>query len=115
MTDLGGVIGPPDWEIYFRRREQAGVRPSIVLSNDSYNKGESELIVVVPVTSKLKYSISTHLRITPPEGGLWLPGVVLCDQVRSISRHFLLERLGRVEDHRLRSIEEQLRTLLDFS
>ncbi len=55
--------------MYTRHREHGGKRPCVILSNDDFNKGWSELVVVVPITKGEK-RISSHVPIEPPEGGL---------------------------------------------
>ena len=59
--------------------EQAGRRPAVVLSPESYNQ-KTSLALFCPVTSQIKgYPFETPL---PPE--LPVSGVVLCDQIRSL-------------------------------
>jgi mRNA interferase MazF len=59
--------------------EQAGRRPAVVLSPQSYNQ-KTRLALFCPVTSQVKgYPFEVPL----PEG-LPVQGVVLCDQIRSL-------------------------------
>lgn len=95
--------------------EQAGQRPVLVVSDDAFNCGLSGLIVVAPLTSKVKKSknISVHIPIDPPEAGLKSPSVILCDQLRTISK----DRLGKapwgaVTATTLAEVETALRVLL---
>jgi len=71
-----------------RAHEQAGQRPALVISDDFFNTGLSDLVIVVPLTSKVSKSmkIPAHIRVDPPEGGLKTPSVILCDQLRTISK-----------------------------
>ena len=55
--------------------EQAGQRPALVLSIED---GKSK-------------NIPAHIRVDPPEGGLKSPSVLLCDQLRAVSK----DRLGK--------------------
>src|SRR4051794_34930941 len=73
--------------------EQAGRRPVLVVSDDAFNAGLSGLVMVVPLTSKVgkSRSIPAHVPVAPPEGGLKTPSVILCDQLRTISK----DRLGK--------------------
>src|SRR5436190_22154824 len=75
-----------------RGREQSGQRPVLVVSDDAINGGLAGLVMVVPLTSKTKKAknIPAHIAVDPPEGGLKTPSVILCDQLRTISK----ERLG---------------------
>ena len=98
-----------------RGHEQSGQRPALVLSIDGFNAGPAELLVVVPLTSQTAKSknIPAHLRVDPPEGGLKTPSVVLCDQLRTVSK----DRLGKdpwgiVSDVTLMKVENAVRVLL---
>jgi hypothetical protein len=66
MVDLDPTLG----------HEQAGKRPALVLSVDSFNASPADLVTVLPVTSKAR-AIRTRIPITPPEGGLGLPSYVI--------------------------------------
>lgn len=92
-------------------REQAGMRPALVVSVDIFNHGAAELVVVVPITSKAK-AIPLHVEIAPPEGGLILTSYVKCEDVRSISTSHLAGRLGSVSSHTMDNVEDRLRILL---
>src|SRR5438045_839243 len=76
-----------------RGHEQAGQRPALVVSDDAFNQGPAGLVMVVPLTSKVLKSkhIPAHIPVAPPEGGLKTPSVILCDQLRTISK----DRLGK--------------------
>src|SRR2546421_206475 len=75
-----------------RGHEQSGRRPALVVSDDAFNRGLAGLVMMVPLTSKVRKSknIPAHIPIVPPEGGLKTPSVLLCDQLRSLSK----DRLG---------------------
>lgn len=92
-------------------REQAGMRPALVVSVDIFNHGAAELVVVIPVTSKAK-GIPLHVEVTPPEGGLTMTSFVKCEDVRSISTSRLVRRLGKVSGQTVESVEDRLRILL---
>jgi mRNA interferase MazF len=95
--------------------EQAGQRPVLVVSDDAFNAGPAGLVMVVPLTSKVAKSknIPAHIRVDPPEGGLRTPSVILCDQVRTLSK----DRLGNapwgsISASTLAEVEKILRVLL---
>ena len=92
-------------------REQAGMRPALIVSVDMFNHGAAELIVVIPITSKAK-GIPLHVEVTPPEGGLTLTSFVKCEDVRSISTARLVRRLGKVSAQTIDLVEDRLRILL---
>ena len=94
-------------------REQAGRRPSLVISVDRFNRGPAELVVVLPVTSKGK-GISWHVAIDPPEGGVTQPSYIKCEDVRSVSKTRLSDRWGSVSPATLDQVADRLKILLDL-
>jgi mRNA interferase MazF len=94
-----------------RGREQAGRRPVLVVSEDLFNQGPADLVIVLPITSTLR-PIPSHLRISPPEGGLRVQSAVLCEAIRSISGDRLVSRWGRVSPGTMERVEDVLRILL---
>jgi len=88
-------------------------RPSIVVSNDTFNKGPSELAVVVPTTGT-DGGNPLHVRVDPPEGGLRDTSYALCDQIRTVSSVRLGDYLGRVSQDTLREIADRVKILLDI-
>jgi len=108
---------PSRGEIWFlnldptRDHEQAGSRPALVISVDTFNHGPADLVVILPVTSKAK-GIPFHLTVMPPEGGIRQPSFIKCEDVRSVSRARLLERWGKVAPHTLAAVEDRLRILM---
>jgi mRNA interferase MazF len=103
LADLNPVVG----------REQAGTRPVLVLSNDVFNNGPSDLVVVAPTTKHDKKQL-LHIRVGPPEGGLKLVSYIKTEDVRSISKARLKQRLGQVEPATLDLVKDRIRILLDL-
>lgn len=95
-------------------REQAGKRPGLIISDDIFNTGPAELVVILPLTTKNK-KIPLHERIVPPEGGIREVSYVKCEDIRSVSRQRLLARIGKVRQECLDAIEEKVKILLSFS
>lgn len=105
MVDLGSGAG----------HEQAGQRPVLVVSDDGFNAGLSGLVMVVPCTSRIGKSknIPAHVAVAPPEGGLKTPSILLCDQLRTISKDRLRSGpWGTVSASILADVEDRLRYLL---
>jgi mRNA interferase MazF len=94
-----------------RGHEQAGRRPALVISHDVFNEGPSDLVLVLPLTTRLR-SIPVHVRVSPPQGGLHAPSAILCDGIRSISRDRLVECWGPVSPTTLREASHALKVLL---
>jgi mRNA interferase MazF len=105
LADLGTGSG----------HEQAGQRPVLVVSDDAFNSGLAGLVMIVPLTSKLGKSkhIPAHIRIDPPEAGLKTASVILCDQLRTISKDRLRKTpWGTVSAATLAEVEKAVRFLL---
>jgi mRNA interferase MazF len=102
------------WQVDFgktRGREQAGTRPALVISVDGFNQSGAELVIALPITSKAK-GVRSHVPVQPPEGGLTLPSFIKCEDVRSVSKQRLLQRLGTVSRATMADVEDRLRILL---
>jgi mRNA interferase MazF len=91
--------------------EQGGRRPVLVVSVDSFNTGLSGLVVVLPLTSRVR-PLPLHVPIDPPDGGLRLPSAILCDAVRSIDQRRLIDCWGAVTAATMTTVEDRLRRLL---
>jgi len=111
------VPGPKRGEVWqvdlgrTRGHEQAGARPGLVLSVDSFNAGPAGLVVVLPLTTRVK-GIPFHVKLDPPEGGLSERSFIKCEDVRSISMDQLVSPLGAVSQATLERVEERVRILL---
>jgi mRNA interferase MazF len=94
-----------------RGREQAGMRPCLVISVDAFNQGAASLAIVIPITTKDR-KIRTHLKIAPPEGGVREICYIKCEDVRSVSTERLVSRWGQVTARTLHEVEDRLRILM---
>jgi mRNA interferase MazF len=68
---------------------QGGERPGVVLGNDIGNK-YSPVVLVAPVTSKVKKPMPTHVRVDKDEIGLYEDSIILLEQIITIPK----DRLG---------------------
>jgi len=76
-----------------RGHEQAGHRPVLVVSEDLFNRGPARLVVVLPLTSRIR-QIPSHVVVTPPEGGLRQESAIICEAIRSITQERLIRRVN---------------------
>ncbi|MDD7592716.1 MAG: type II toxin-antitoxin system PemK/MazF family toxin [Peptoniphilaceae bacterium] len=96
-ADLDPVIGS----------EQGGVRPVVVLQNDVGNK-YSPTIIAAAITSNLnKNRMPTHVRVSNDKD-LPLDSVVLLEQLRTIDKKRLQQRVGHFPDETMREIDRAL-------
>jgi mRNA interferase MazF len=85
-ADLSPVIGS----------EQGGVRPVLVIQNDIGNK-YSPTVIVAAITSKInKAKMPTHFELSVKDIGLSKDSVVLLEQVRTIDKRRLREKIGQI-------------------
>ncbi len=97
-----------------RGHEQAGARPVLIISTNTFNHGPAGLVFVLPLT-RTDRSIPIHIPIDPPEGGISTQSYILCDAVRSISKDRLGPRpWGSVSPVTLQRVEDNLRILMEL-
>lgn len=96
-----------------RGHEQAGRRPALVISSNTFNAGPAGLVVVLPITSQAK-GVRSHVPVLPPEGGLRKPSFIKCEDVRSVSVERIGKRLGSVSRDTLEAVDFRLRVLLEL-
>ena len=102
------------WDLNFdpsTGHEQAGTRPALILSEDLFNEGPAEMVVVAPIT-RTQRKIRWHVAVVPPEGGLTSGSFIQCENVRSVSKQRLKRRRGRVSAPLMEQLEDRLRILL---
>ncbi|OGF57353.1 MAG: growth inhibitor PemK [Candidatus Fraserbacteria bacterium RBG_16_55_9] len=96
-----------------RGHEQAGVRPALVVSVDLFNHGPAGLVVILSITTRAK-GIPFHVEIKPPDGGLKTRSFIKCEDVRSVAKERLSQRLGEVTGATMEAVEDRLRILLNL-
>ncbi len=95
-ADLSPVVGS----------EQGGVRPVLVVQNDIGNK-YSPTVIVAAITSRInKAKMPTHIEIKGEEYGLSKDSVVLLEQIRTIDKKRLKEKIGHIDDSAIDKINE---------
>ena len=87
-ADLSPVVGS----------EQGGIRPVIIIQNDVGNK-YSPTVIAAAITSQTgKTNLPTHIEINSSSSGLKNNSVVLAEQIRTIDKSRLKERIGHIDD-----------------
>lgn len=106
-ADLSPVIGS----------EQGGIRPVLIIQNDIGNK-YSPTVIVAAITSQInKAKLPTHVEISGNECGLAKDSVVLLEQIRTIDKKRLREKIGHLDTETLKKVNEALEIslgLIDF-
>lgn len=97
-ADLSPVIGS----------EQGGVRPVLVVQNDVGNK-YSPTVIAAAVTSQInKAKMPTHIEIKADEYGLAKDSVILLEQVRTIDKKRLKDKIGKLDENLMDRFNEAL-------
>lgn len=97
-ADLSPVIGS----------EQGGIRPVIILQNDVGNK-YSPTVIVAAITSQInKAKLPTHVEISSEEYGLNKDSVVLLEQVRTLDKKRLKEKIGHMTVKDMQKVDDAL-------
>ncbi len=87
-ADLSPVVGS----------EQGGIRPVLIIQNDTGNK-YSPTVIAAAITSQMnKSKLPTHIAINTEEFGLKADSVILAEQIRTIDKSRLKEKIGHIDD-----------------
>ena len=98
-----------------RGSEQSGIRPALVFSSDRYQRAQTRLVIVLPVTSRIK-SYPFHLTVQPEESGLDKPSAIMIDQVRVVAtERFIHDHpLGQLSQAAMTHVEDLFRVLFEL-
>lgn len=97
-ADLSPVVGS----------EQGGIRPVLIVQNDVGNKYSPTVIAAAITSQKYKNSLPTHIRVNADGCGLAKDSIVLLEQVRTIDKKRLKERMGNLDDVDMDRIDKAL-------
>jgi len=106
-ADLSPVVGS----------EQGGVRPVLVIQNDIGNRF-SPTVIVAAITAQIqKAKLPTHVEIEAKEHGMERDSVVLLEQIRTIDKQRLTDKITHLDEEMMRKVDEALLIsvgLIDF-
>lgn len=103
-ADLSPVIGS----------EQGGIRPVLIVQNDTGNK-YSPTVIAAAITSKTgKTKLPTHIEVSAgitaggARNGLPRNSVILLEQIRTIDKKRLMERMGKLDDVTMQQVNSAI-------
>ena len=97
-ADLSPVVGS----------EQGGVRPVVIVQNNIGNK-YSPTVIAAAITSQInKAKLPTHIEISREEFGLQKDSVILLEQIRTIDKRRLKEKMGSVDENDMTAIDNAI-------
>lgn len=97
-ADLSPVVGS----------EQGGIRPVLIIQNNTGNR-HSPTVIAAAITSQMnKAKLPTHIEIGALEYGLQKDSVILTEQVRTLDKTRLRERVGHVDNLLMYRVDKAL-------
>ena len=97
-ADLSPVVGS----------EQGGLRPVLIVQNDIGNR-YSPTVIAAAITSRIsKAKLPTHIDVFAGKVGLAKDSVILLEQIRTIDKVRLKEKMGHLDDDSMRSVNDAL-------
>ena len=97
-ADLSPVVGS----------EQGGMRPVLVVQNDTGNK-HSPTVIAAAITSQTgKAKLPTHIELNAQSVGLSRDSVILLEQIRTIDKSRLRERMGKLDDKTMNKVDSAI-------
>ena len=97
-ADLSPVVGS----------EQGGMRPVLIVQNDTGNR-HSPTVIAAAITSQMgKAKLPTHIALTSRGCGLNRDSIILLEQIRTIDKSRLRERMGRLDDATMKAVDNAI-------
>lgn len=97
-ADLSPVVGS----------EQGGMRPVLIIQNDTGNK-HSPTVIAAAITSQTgKARLPTHIELNAQSVGLSRDSVILLEQIRTIDKSRLRERMGKLDDNTMTKVDNAI-------
>jgi mRNA interferase MazF len=98
FADLSPVVGS----------EQGGMRPVLIVQNDTGNR-HSPTVIAAAITSQMgKAKLPTHIELHGRSVGLNRDSVILLEQIRTIDKSRLRERMGRLDKGTMSEVDSAL-------
>ena len=97
-ADLSPVVGS----------EQGGVRPVLIVQNDVGNRFSPTVIAAAITSQRTKANLPTHIMVNAQTTGLAKDSIVLLEQVRTIDKHRLKERMGSLDTRAMSEVDQAL-------
>ena len=97
-ADLSPVVGS----------EQGGVRPVLIIQNDVGNRYSPTVIAAAITSQKEKAKLPTHIELDSKHCGLTKDSVVLLEQIRTIDKRRLREKMGSIDADSMSQVNKAL-------
>ena len=97
-ADLSPVVGS----------EQGGIRPVLIIQNDVGNRFSPTVIAAAITSRDSKAKLPTHIRLYADNSGLSKDSVVLLEQIRTLDKRRLKEKMGTLNSYDMYKVDEAL-------
>ena len=97
-ADLSPVVGS----------EQGGMRPVLIVQNDTGNKNSPTVIAAAITSQTGKARLPTHIELDAQSVGLSRDSVILLEQIRTIDKSRLRERMGKLDDTTMTKVDNAI-------
>ena len=97
-ADLSPVVGS----------EQGGLRPVLIVQNDVGNKYSPTVIAAAITSQQTKNKLPTHIKINASGCGLAKDSIVLLEQIRTIDKQRLKEKMGTIDPSAMNRVDKAL-------
>ena len=88
--------------------EPGGMRPVLIVQNDTGNK-HSPTVIAAAITSQTgKAKLPTHIELNAQSVGLSRDSVILLEQIRTIDKSRLRERMGKLDDKTMNKVDSAI-------
>ena len=97
-ADLSPVVGS----------EQGGIRPVLIVQNDVGNKYSPTVIAAAITSQRDKTKLPTHIQVDADNSGLAKDSIVLLEQIRTIDKQRLKEKMGNLDENDMNRVNQAL-------
>ncbi|HAP78966.1 MAG TPA: PemK family transcriptional regulator [Ruminococcus sp.] len=97
-ADLSPVVGS----------EQGGIRPVLIVQNDVGNRHSPTVIAAAITSQRDKSRLPTHIEVSADTCGLSRDSVVLLEQIRTIDKKRLKDRMGELDNTSMNRVDTAL-------
>ena len=98
FADLSPVVGS----------EQGGMRPVLIVQNDTGNRHSPTVIAAAITSQQGKARLPTHIELSASSCGLTRDSVILLEQIRTIDKSRLRERMGKLDRDTMSKVDNAI-------
>lgn len=94
--------------------EQGGIRPVLIISNNTGNEHSTTIIVALLTSKMSKAKIPTHVSISKGEGNIAQNSIIMCEQIRTIDKKRLIDYIGLLPETIQKKVDRAIKISLQI-